>query len=148
LGEVEVVVEVDVNLVVEVVDEVEGVVKMNLILKQKESKMEIIINNEAYVKKSGQVLVDDVLQDSTFLVVGKVYLIRTVTMIYTGILKAQNKNELLLEKAAWIAETERWADSCKNETFKEVEPYFRDVVLFKGACLDITEITKPQLVQK
>jgi hypothetical protein len=117
-------------------------------LKNKESKMEIVINNEDYVKKSDQVLVNDVLQDGTFLVVGKVYLIRTVTMIYTGILKGQNKNELVLEKAAWIAETDRWADSCKNETFKEVEPYFRDVVLFKGACLDITEITKPQTVQK
>jgi len=109
--------------------------------------MEIVINNETYVKKSEQVLVNDVLQDSTFLEVGKVYLIRTVTMIYTGVLKAQNKTELLLEKAAWIAETGRWADSCKNENFKEVEPYFRDVVLFKGACLDITEITKPQLAQ-
>lgn len=88
------------------------------------------------------------LEEHTFLEIGKIYLIRTVTMIYTGRLKSQSKTELLLSDAAWIADTDRWAQSCKDEVFKEVEPYFRDVILYKGAILDITEITKPQLVQK
>lgn len=109
----------------------------------------ITVNGEVYIKESSvkgiSVCSTD---DATFLEVGKVYLIRTVTMIYTGVLKAQSKNELLLSDAAWIAETERWAQSCKDEVFKEVEPYYRDVILFKGAILDITEITRPQTKQK
>lgn len=108
----------------------------------------MIIDGEEYIKKSEAYLCVTTQDDVTFLRIGKVYLIRTVTMIYTGVLKAQSKNELLLKDAAWIAETDRWANSCKDETFKEVEPYFRDVILFRGAIIDITEITKPQLIQK
>lgn len=78
----------------------------------------ITINGEEYVKKSSIIQQKEVL-DGTFLIVGKVYLIRTVSMIYTGILKSQNKNELLLEKAAWIPETERWYNSCKDEILKK-----------------------------
>jgi len=84
----------------------------------------------------------------SFIEVGKIYLIRTVTMIYTGRVKALSDNEILLEEAAWIPETERWAQSCKDEIFREVEPYYRDVILFKGAILDMTEITKTHTVQK
>ncbi len=69
-------------------------------------------------------------------------------MIYTGRIKAMSKNEILLENAAWIPETERWADTCKNEVFKGIEPYYRDVILFKGAILDATEITKIHTEQK
>lgn len=108
----------------------------------------ITINGIVYVPENSQASLDLSKSDVTFLQVGKVYLIRTVTMIYTGRLKAQSKTELLLSEAAWIAETERWAQTCKDEVFKEVEPYYRDVVLFKGAILDVTEITKPQLTQK
>jgi len=111
----------------------------------------MVINGEEWIKANDvnqlEVKVDET-QDATFLQIGKVYLIRTVTMIYTGVLKAQSKTELLLKDAAWIAETERWSQTCKDEVFKEVEPYFRDVIIYKGAILDITEITKPQLTQK
>lgn len=109
---------------------------------------ELSVNGKIYVPKESVQTTDLSNTEATFLEVGKIYLIRTVTMIYTGRLKAQTKTELLLSEAAWIAETERWADSCKDEVFREVEPYFRDVVLFKGAILDITEITKVQTVQK
>jgi len=108
----------------------------------------LTINGVEYVTKNSETATDLSNADATFLKIGKVYLIRTVTMIYTGRLKDQSKTELLLSEAAWIAETERWADTCKNEAFKEVEPYYRDVILFKGAILDVTEISKPQLIQK
>lgn len=56
-------------------------------------------------------------------VVGSNYLIRTVTMIYTGKLIKIFEKELVFTDCAWIPETERWMDSCINGNFKEIEPY-------------------------
>lgn len=84
----------------------------------------------------------------TFLKVGKAYLFRTVTMIYTGRIKEMRGDEILVEEAAWIPETERWADCVKNCDFKEVEPYYRDVVIYRGGLLDVTEIDKLPTKQK
>ena len=72
------------------------------------------------------------------------YLIRTVTMIYTGKLVWVGTKELVLEKAAWIAETERWNETVKNCTFKEVEMYPADrkVIIGRGAILDAVIIAK------
>ena len=81
----------------------------------------------------------------TFLEVGKSYSIRTVTMIYTGKIKAMKSNEILLEKAAWIAETERWAEYCKTLACREVEPYCQDVVIFTSAILDVFEVDEKLL---
>jgi len=76
----------------------------------------------------------------SFLELEKVYAIRTVTMIYTGRLKAINQTELLIDEAAWIPETERWADFVDTGAHKEAEPYKRPVVISRGAILDVTEI--------
>lgn len=67
---------------------------------------------------------------------------RTVTMIYTGKLVAQNESELVLTEAAWIPETERWADTVKTGTFKEVEPYpaKAQVILNRSALLDAVAV--------
>lgn len=82
--------------------------------------------------------------------IGKNYLIRTVTMIYTGKLVDVYKHELVIEQAAWIAETDRWNESVKNCTFKEVEPYPDDkkVIIGRGSLLDCVEInTLPREVK-
>ena len=72
--------------------------------------------------------------------VGNNVLVRTVTMIYTGELFKETKNELCLAHAAWIADTGRWADNLKSCEFNEVEPYLNDVIINKGAILDVTMI--------
>ena len=74
---------------------------------------------------------------------GKNYLIRTVTMIYTGKLEAVYEKELVISSAAWIAETKRWADSVKTGDFEEVEPYPDDclVTIGRGAILDATPVS-------
>ena len=74
----------------------------------------------------------------------KNYLIRTVTMIYTGKLVNVFKDELVLEKACWIPETDRWNESVKNCTFSEQEPYPEDrqVIIGRGAILDCVQITE------
>lgn len=55
--------------------------------------------------------------------IGKNYFIQTVTHYYTGCLLEVLTNELILENAAWIADTGRFSDFIKDGKFNEVEPY-------------------------
>lgn len=74
--------------------------------------------------------------------IGGKYLIRTVTMIYTGVLRQVTNTELIITNASWIAETKRWADTCEKGIFKEVEPYPKDaeVIINRQALLDMFEV--------
>jgi hypothetical protein len=81
--------------------------------------------------------------------IGKIYLIRTVTMIDTGKLVAFNTYELVLEDAAWIADTGRFADAVKKAEFNEVEPFPAGrVIIGRGAIIDAVEIIKAPRSQK
>ena len=75
--------------------------------------------------------------------VGSNVLIRTVTMIYTGKLEAVYDKELVISSAAWIPETERWADSVATGKFKEIEPYPDGVLVTigRGAILDVIAVS-------
>lgn len=81
------------------------------------------------------------VKDSSY-VIGENYLIRTVTMIYTGKLVKVYDKELVITDASWIPETERWADTVKDGKFKEVEPYpdNTEVILNREAVLDVTKV--------
>ena len=69
--------------------------------------------------------------------VGKNYLVRTVTMILTGRLVEVGPQELVLEDAAWIADTERWADMLVKGVAREIEPYPEGrVIVGRGAVID------------
>lgn len=83
---------------------------------------------------------------SSFIQVGKVYAFRSVTMIYTGRVVDINEQEILVDEAAWIAETERWKDFVETGVHKEAEPYTRPVVIGRGGLLDCTEI--PSVIRK
>jgi hypothetical protein len=73
--------------------------------------------------------------------IGKNYLIRTVTMIQTGRLVAVTKQELVLEDAAWIADTGRFADSLKSGNFNEVEPFpSGKVIIGRGSIVDAISV--------
>ena len=93
------------------------------------------------LEKKKQTIGKTTLKDSPY-VLGENYLIRTVTMIYTGKLERVYDKELVLTQASWIAETERWADTCEKGTFKEVEPYPKDVevIIGRGAILDMFKV--------
>lgn len=71
--------------------------------------------------------------------IGKNYFIRTVTMYYTGKVKAYNDNFITLSNAAWIADCGRFHDFLKNGTPSEVEPYIDDVCVSVSAIVDFTE---------
>lgn len=80
--------------------------------------------------------------------VGQAYLIRTITMIYTGVVTAVIGNDpsnacVKLERVAWIAETGRWSECLKNgaATFREIEPYPQEhpVTIWTQAMLDVAD---------
>jgi len=81
--------------------------------------------------------------------IGKVYLIRTVTMIDTGRLVLVSDQELVLEDAAWIADTGRFSDALKACNFNEVEP-FPDgrVIIGRGSVIDAVVISTSPRSQK
>lgn len=81
--------------------------------------------------------------------IGKIYLIRTVTMIDVGRLVQVTDQELVLEDAAWIADTGRFNDMLKGSEPNEIEP-FPDgrVIIGRGAIIDCTEHGKTYRVQK
>ena len=72
--------------------------------------------------------------------IGQAYLIRTVTMIYTGRLVSIHEHELVVTEAAWIADTGRWAQACAEGKLSEVEPYVSgdNVIVSRGAILDVS----------
>ena len=72
-------------------------------------------------------------------VIGRSYLIRTVTNFYTGKLDRVYKNELVLSKAAWIADTGRYYDALKKGTLNEVEPIIGDCIVSRGSIVDAVE---------
>lgn len=73
---------------------------------------------------------------------GAVYLIRTVTMTQTGRLVDVTPAELVLEDAAWIADTGRFSEALRTLNFKEVEPFPSGrVIVGRGALIDAVEIS-------
>lgn len=81
--------------------------------------------------------------------IGANYLIRTVTMIDTGRLLAVTAQELVLEDAAWIADTGRFADAVEKAEFGEVEPFPAGrVILGRGAIIDAVKIRSVPRSQK
>ena len=73
-------------------------------------------------------------------VVGKCYFIRTVTMHTIGRLVSVGPHELVLEDAAWIADSGRWSEALANPSvLREVEPFLDPVIVGRGAIVDATE---------
>ena len=70
--------------------------------------------------------------------IGCPYFIRTVTHYHIGILGAVHDKELVLTRAAWIADTGRFADAIKSGEFDEVEPFPEDrrVIINRSAIID------------
>lgn len=88
-------------------------------------------------------------KDDSHWEIGKNYLIRTVTMIDTGRLIAVTPQELVLEDAAWIADTGRFADAVRKAEFNEVEPFPNGrVIVGRGAIIDAVLVNKLPRSQK
>ena len=71
--------------------------------------------------------------------VGEAVFIRAVPMHYTGRLVRVTAGELVLEDAAWVADSGRFHQALMNGTLKEVEPYpDGEVVVPRGALIDVS----------
>jgi hypothetical protein len=81
--------------------------------------------------------------------IGANYFIRTVTMNHTGRLVEVTPTELVLEDAAWIADSGRFADALKKSLFDEIEPFPAGrVIVGRGAIIDASEISTIPTSQK
>lgn len=70
--------------------------------------------------------------------VGKNYLIRTVTFIQVGRVVSVTGKWVVLEDAAWIADTGRFNNCLTEHTFSEVEPFPDPVIVSTGSIVEIT----------
>ena len=70
--------------------------------------------------------------------VGKAYFIRSVTMYYTGRITRITDTDIILDDAAWIADTGRFATALKTGVFNEVEPFVDPVIVQRGSIVDAT----------
>jgi hypothetical protein len=73
------------------------------------------------------------------------YCVRTVTMIITGRLISVFDNELVLEDAAWIADTGRFHKFLETGEASEVEPFTDDAIVNRGSIIDVTKLPKLNL---
>lgn len=75
------------------------------------------------------------------LTVGNAVLIRTVTHYYTGKVEEIGEQEVLLSKAAWIADTGRFNKALVEgpSALNEVEPFPGLVQIGRGAIVDVAE---------
>ena len=77
-------------------------------------------------------------ENNTPFEVGKAYLIRTVTMAWTGRVTAIYPEFLTMEDGAWIADTGRYHEAIAQGVFCEVEPA-GNVIIGIGSIVDAIE---------
>ena len=70
--------------------------------------------------------------------IGEAVLIRTVTFYYTGRIVAITDADIVLEDAAWIADTGRFSSALNTGVLGEVEPYPHGVTVFRSCVLDVS----------
>jgi hypothetical protein len=72
---------------------------------------------------------------------GKNVFIRTVTFHFTGHVEKVTKSWIVLSKAAWVADSGRFADAMKKGTLNEVEPYPDDatVRVSRASIIDVSD---------
>ena len=75
--------------------------------------------------------------------IGKAVFVRCVTHYYTGRLVAETSSELVLDDAAWIADTGRFSQALGTGTLNEVEPYPGRCYVSRGAVVDVSEWRHP-----
>ena len=98
----------------------------------------INIDGVEYVEKGAELPASDANTEPYE--IGKNYIIRTVTMTYTGKLVWVGDKELVLENPAWIADSGRWTQAVRNGTLDEVEPMNERAIIGRGAIVDASVI--------
>ena len=110
----------------------------------------ITIDDVKYVRADSVGTIEPVYEgDFQPFEIGANYLIRTVTMIDTGKVVAASHKYVILENAAWIADTGRFSDALKKCQFNEVEPFPSGrVILNATAIIDAVKLSTVPTSQK
>ena len=84
--------------------------------------------------------------------IGKNYFIRTVTMAHVGKLENVYDDMLVLSGASWVADSGRLSDAMKSGleslSNSELEPFVNDVIIGRGALIDMTLYNFPLPVKQ
>jgi hypothetical protein len=81
--------------------------------------------------------------------IGQPYPIRTVTMTTTGRVVSVSRHEVVVEDAAWIADTGRFSDALKTGKYSEVEPFHDgQVIIGRASIIDAVRVTETPRSQK
>lgn len=107
-------------------------------------KKTVVIDGVEYLAKSECDKIkktENCASDNPFMEIGKSYFIRTVTHYFTGRLIWVGDKEIVLEDAAWIADTGRFHQFVAGTSVNEVEPFPKgsQVVVGRGSIVDMTE---------
>ena len=70
--------------------------------------------------------------------VGENVFVRTVTYHYTGKLVRITASDIVLESAAWVADSGRWSEALKTGVLNEVEPFPGAVIINRAAIVDVS----------
>lgn len=79
--------------------------------------------------------------------VGKCYLFRTVTNYFTGRVTDVYTHEIVLETAAWVADTGRYSEAIATGKLVEVEVIVGECILNRASIVDAVEWTHPLPVE-
>ena len=81
--------------------------------------------------------------------IGNSVLIRTVTYFYTGRIVSVDRDEIVLQDAAWVADTGRFMQAVEKAEFGEVEPFPNGrVIVGRGSVIDAVQIKLSPRSQK
>ncbi len=98
----------------------------------------LVIENEIYIRKGSQeerkVANVKSVQKHPY-TIGKQWVIQTPTFFFVGTLKAVTENELVLDNAAWVADTGRYNEFLKTGNAKELEPCNGPAIIGRGAVI-------------
>ena len=67
--------------------------------------------------------------------IGKQWFVQTATLYYVGDLVAVTEGELVLDRAAWLADTGRFNEFMKTGKPSELEPCNGSVIINRGAII-------------
>lgn len=98
----------------------------------------ITLNGKEYIEAGTELPVMDAT--TAPYEIGKNYLIRTVTMHYTGKLVWVGEKELVIENPSWIADTGRFSQAVRDGELDEVEPMNSRAIIGRGAIVDASVI--------
>jgi hypothetical protein len=71
--------------------------------------------------------------------IGNNYLVKTVTNYFIGELSAVYEQELVLEKASWVADMGQYSKCLSAGVLDEVEYFGYPIIVGRGAIVDVVQ---------